>query len=80
MSQIFLSTIHAIATNPTVKVLTILAVVLLCALLAAKEVIRTVEFRRKAAWMQNLDLLIIPLIVAFGLILVMRFLSLLYSG
>ena len=68
-------TYNALSTN-----LGAITVLLLIALLIQKEIIRAYGNSRARTWMQVLDIAIAPLLIAFGLIVTIRFLSLLHLG
>jgi hypothetical protein len=55
----------------------IIAILLLIVLLTLKEVMRASSGLRSRTWVQILNTAIIPLLMAFALIIVMRFLHLL---
>jgi hypothetical protein len=56
----------------------IIIILLLLLLMFQKELIRVSGGRRARLWMRALDLAIVPLLLTFGLIIVRRFLDLLY--
>ena len=54
----------------------IIVILLLLILLVLKELMRVAGGPRYRIWMQTLNIVVIPLALVFGLIAVMRFLSL----
>ena len=58
----------------------LVVILLLLFLVAEKELIRAFGGKRSQTWMQTLNLAIVPLLLAFGFIVVMRFADRLYFG
>ena len=70
--QVILSMLY----NFVVSRQSIYIIALLVVLLLVKEFFRTSNHGRSRAWMQSLDIVIVPLLIIFSLIIVIRFLSL----
>jgi phosphoglycerol transferase MdoB-like AlkP superfamily enzyme len=58
----------------------LIVILLLLFLVAEKELIRAFGGKRSQTWMRTLNLAIVPLLLAFGFIVVMRFADRLYFG
>ena len=54
----------------------LIAILFLLVLLVLKELVRALETPRAKAWMQAFDIVIVPLLLAFGLVIFVRFLRL----
>lgn len=57
-----------------------IAIALLLLLLLQKEALRTFAGPRAQAWMRALNIAVVPLLMSFGLIIVVRFVTLLVRG
>ncbi len=57
-----------------------LSIALLVLLLLQKEALRTIGGPRVQAWMRALNIAVVPLLMSFGLIIAVRFVTLLVRG
>jgi hypothetical protein len=55
----------------------VIAIVLLVSLLAIKEILRSSGRFQDPAWMRAFDVAVVPLLLVFGFVIFMRFVSLL---
>ena len=70
-------TIMSIRPETLTTTFGVVAILLLLALLVQKELMRVLGGRSVKSWQQTLNIAITPLLAAFGVIMIVRFISLL---
>lgn len=70
------ATLITVGSNTYSTIISVIVIVLLLALLLEKELVRAFGSPRSRDWMQALDIAIMPLILAFGIIILVRFIDL----
>ena len=77
VTEITVTTIRSNIYNALSTTIGLITILLLIALLLEKELIRAFGSPRSGPWMQALDIAIVPLLLASGLVIVRRFVDLL---
>lgn len=70
------ATLTTIGSNTYSTIISVVVIVLLLTLLLEKELVRAFGHPRSRDWIQALDVAIVPLLLAFGVIILVRFLDL----
>jgi predicted Na+-dependent transporter len=71
-------TIHSTTYGWLSTGLGLIVILLLTALLVQKELMRALDHPRSEIWLRTLDIAIMPLILGFGFIMLMRLINLIY--
>jgi len=76
MIQTIISTLRTLANEPIVTLISLGVILVLVILIILKEFVRTVDPPRARFWLHAFDMAIIPLVFAFGFIVLLRILGL----
>jgi uncharacterized BrkB/YihY/UPF0761 family membrane protein len=77
VTDVIIATIRSSTPDTLASTFGVILIMLLLVLLLQKELVRAYDASRSRKWLQTLNVAILPLLIAFGIIIVMRFLGLL---
>jgi hypothetical protein len=80
VTELTITTIASSTYESLSTTLSVVVLVLLLVLLIQKELVWAFGGPRSGVWMQALDTAIVPLLVTFGLVVIIRILGFLQSG